>query len=139
MVLFLAAITRGLFHSVLGADNAPFGPVMGKRGASGATGVGSSSSGATSVAASASATPSRWARAVSKGRGTLRQPVGCKAHEDGVLCSCSPKMDMPPQQAFAPHIARGYTTRQHSQPVIWKRIDRFLSEQSKDLFQHNQD
>src|SRR5881397_1228319 len=70
MVLFLAAITRGLFSRVLGADDAPFGPVMGKRGEAGAaagtvaTGVGSSSSEPTTVAASASATPSRWARAV---------------------------------------------------------------------------
>jgi hypothetical protein len=70
VVLFLPTITRRLFRSVLGADNAPFGPVMGKRGASGATtGVGSSSSGVTSVAASASATPSRWARAVSERAG----------------------------------------------------------------------
>jgi len=30
MVLFLAAITRFLFSRVLGADDAPFGPVMGK-------------------------------------------------------------------------------------------------------------
>jgi hypothetical protein len=70
VIFVLAALTRGLFRSVLGADNAPFGPVMGKRGASGATtGVGSSSSGVTSGAASASATPSRWARAVSERAG----------------------------------------------------------------------
>ena len=30
MVFFLAAITRGLFSRVLGADNASFRPVMGK-------------------------------------------------------------------------------------------------------------
>ena len=30
MILFLAAITRGLFKRVLGADDAPFGPIMGK-------------------------------------------------------------------------------------------------------------
>jgi hypothetical protein len=70
MVLFLAALTLFLFSRVLGADNAPFGPVMGKRGesdvATGAatTGAASSSSGATTGAASASETPSRWARAV---------------------------------------------------------------------------
>src|SRR5215471_8483418 len=70
MVLFLAALTRGLCSSVLGADNAPCGLVMGTRGASGATpGGGASSSGVTSVAASASATPSRWARAVSERAG----------------------------------------------------------------------
>ena len=32
VVLFLPTITRGLFSRVLGADDAPFGPVMGKRG-----------------------------------------------------------------------------------------------------------
>src|SRR5690349_5247156 len=32
MVLFLAAITRGLFSRVLGADDPSFRPVMGKRG-----------------------------------------------------------------------------------------------------------
>jgi hypothetical protein len=70
MVLFLAAITRGLFSSVLGADNAPFGPIMGKRGESGVatgaatTGPGFSSNEPTTEAASASETPSRWARAV---------------------------------------------------------------------------
>jgi hypothetical protein len=71
VVLFLAAITFRLCRRVLGADDAPFRPVMGKRGAGGAAagavtpGVGSSSaSGVTTVAASASETPSRWARAV---------------------------------------------------------------------------
>jgi hypothetical protein len=70
MVLFLATITLRLFSRVLGADDAPFRPVMGKRGgadrAAGAvtTGTGSSVSGTTTVAASASETPSRCARAV---------------------------------------------------------------------------
>ena len=58
-----------LVRRVLGADDAPFGPVMGKRGEAGAaagmgaTGVDSSSGGTTTVAASASETPRRWARA----------------------------------------------------------------------------
>src|SRR4029077_12566176 len=70
VVFFLAAITLLLFSRVLGADDASFRPVMGKRGEAGAaagmgaTGAGSSSSGTTTVAASASETPSRWARAV---------------------------------------------------------------------------
>src|SRR5436190_1028218 len=70
MVLFLAAITVCLCRRVLGADDAPFGAVMGTRGAAGATagpattGVAASSSGVTTVAASASETPSRCARAV---------------------------------------------------------------------------
>src|SRR5262249_28048527 len=68
MVLFLAAITCRLCRRVLGADDTPFRPVMGKRGEAGAaagTGAtGASSSESMTVAASASATPSRWARAV---------------------------------------------------------------------------
>src|SRR5918912_258184 len=69
VVLFLATITRGLFRRVLGADDAPLGAVMGKRGAAGAAvgtaamGADSSSSGVTTVAAAASETPRRWARA----------------------------------------------------------------------------
>src|SRR2546425_12612827 len=69
VVSFLAAITRFLFNRVLGADDAPFRPVMGKRGAAGAavgtatTGAGSSTSGVTTVAASASEAPGRWGRA----------------------------------------------------------------------------
>ena len=67
---FLAAITLRLFRRVLGADDTPFGPVMGKRGEAGAAagtatrGAGSSASGVTTVAASASETPSRCASAV---------------------------------------------------------------------------
>src|SRR5262249_48801159 len=51
VVFFLPAITLLLFTRVLGADDAPFGPVMGKRGEAGTvagmgtTGAGSSSSG----------------------------------------------------------------------------------------------
>src|SRR6266571_2121294 len=66
VVFFLAAITVGLFSRVLGADDASFRPVMGKRGDAGTaagpatTGDGSSASGVTTVAASASETPSRW-------------------------------------------------------------------------------
>ena len=65
VVFFLAAITLGLFSRVLGADNALFRPVMGTRGASGATtGADSSSRESTIEAASASETPSRCASAV---------------------------------------------------------------------------
>ena len=70
VILFLAAITRGLLRRVLGADNAPFRPIMGKRGESGmaagtpTTGASASSSGVTTETASASETPSRWARAL---------------------------------------------------------------------------
>src|SRR2546425_4064052 len=65
VVSFLAAIIRGLFRRVLGADDTPLGPVMGKRGEAGAAagtatpGAGSSARGVTTPAASASPTPSR--------------------------------------------------------------------------------
>src|SRR6516162_7826073 len=69
VVFFLPAITLLLFTRGLGADDASFRPVVGKRGETGAaagigaTGVDSSTSGTTTVAASASETPRRWARA----------------------------------------------------------------------------
>jgi hypothetical protein len=75
VLLFLPAITVRLCSRVLGADDAPFGPVMGKRGDTeaaagpGITGTRASASGATTVAASASATPSRWAKAVREREG----------------------------------------------------------------------
>src|SRR5215471_1312186 len=75
VVLFLAAITVRLCNSVLGADDAPFGAIMGKRGDAGTAagtatrGTGSSASGVTTVTASASATPSRCARADSERAG----------------------------------------------------------------------
>jgi hypothetical protein len=70
MILFLATLTVRLCSKVLGADDAPFRPVMGKRGDASAvasvsvSGTGFSTSGVTMVAASAPVTPSRWARAV---------------------------------------------------------------------------
>jgi hypothetical protein len=71
VVLFLPAITFRLFSRVLGADDPPFGAVMGKRGDAGGVagpatpGIGSSStSGVTTLAASAFETPMRCARAV---------------------------------------------------------------------------
>src|SRR6266446_7798271 len=71
VVSFLATITFFLFSSILGADDAPFRPIMGKRGESGAAtqGAASSASGATTVAASVSEPPSRWARAASERAG----------------------------------------------------------------------
>jgi len=65
VVFFLAAITLFLFKRVLGADDASFGPIMGKRGASSvATGAGSSFNEPTMEAASAFETPSHWAKDV---------------------------------------------------------------------------
>ena len=76
VVLFLAAITVCLCSRVLGADDAPFRPVMGKRGALGgattgaaATGAGAAAGGVTTVVASASVTPSCCARAASERAG----------------------------------------------------------------------
>src|SRR2546428_1212849 len=59
VVFFLAAITLRLFSRVLGADDAPFRPVVGKRGDAGATagtattGGGYSARGVTTAAAAA--------------------------------------------------------------------------------------
>jgi hypothetical protein len=82
VVLWLAALTRGLFRRVVGADEAPFRPVMGHRGEAGAAAGpvakgADASSGATTVAASASETPSRWARAVRERAGA--SPRGRRA------------------------------------------------------------
>jgi len=82
VVFFLPAITRLLFNRVLGADDALFRPVMGKRGEAGAaaetgaTGAGSSSSGTTPVAASASETPRRSGN----GRGIAQGAQGREQH-----------------------------------------------------------
>jgi len=66
VVLFLTAITPRLFNRVLGADDPPFGAVMGKRGGAGAVARGSrsSSKGAMTIVASTSETPRRCAKAV---------------------------------------------------------------------------
>src|SRR2546422_7158229 len=70
VVLFLATITFLLCSRVLGADDAPFRPVMGTRGESGVAAgaptmdAASSSNAPTTVAASATEMPSRCARAV---------------------------------------------------------------------------
>jgi len=69
VVLFLAALTRGLFRRVLGADDPSCRPVMGKRGADAvvgtlATGAGSFASAVTTVLASASETSKRCASTV---------------------------------------------------------------------------
>ena len=82
VVLFLAAITLGLFRRVLGAHDAAFGAVMGNRGNAdaatdaGTTGAGASN-GVTTVAASVSETPSRWGRAVRERAGA--SPRGRRA------------------------------------------------------------
>jgi hypothetical protein len=73
VAFFLAAITARLLSRILGAPDAPFRPVVPKRGAvgasagaaaGGAAGVGDPSVGTTRVFASASATPRRWANSV---------------------------------------------------------------------------
>ena len=73
VALFLAAITARLLSRILGALDAPFGPIVAKRGeadAGAGAGVDRSTAGSdpalgsTMAAASASATPRRWANAV---------------------------------------------------------------------------
>jgi hypothetical protein len=71
VALFLAAITARLRSRILGARDAPFGPIMAKRGETG-TGTaavgraagGDPSVGSTMAAAAASATPRRFANSV---------------------------------------------------------------------------
>jgi hypothetical protein len=41
-----------------------------------------------------------------------------------MFCSCTPAMYKPPQQAFSPHISRGYTAQQNSQPVKFEPYPR---------------
>ena len=71
VVLFLAAITARLLSRILWAPDAPFGPIMAKRGegaagvsgaAGGLAGGTGSSVGMSRAAASASVTPRRWAK-----------------------------------------------------------------------------
>jgi hypothetical protein len=68
VTLFLAAITARLLSRILGALDAPFGPIMAKRGevgaAAGSADGGDPSVGTTIAATSASATPRRWANSV---------------------------------------------------------------------------
>jgi hypothetical protein len=72
VALFLAAITARWLRRILGAREAPLGPLVAKRGEAGAgtgtvdgSNIGDDSAvGATMGAASASATPRRWANAV---------------------------------------------------------------------------
>ena len=81
VALFLAAITARLLSRILGALDAPFGPIVAKRG-EGAAGVGGaagglaggtgSSVGTTRAAASASVTPIRWANACKERLGEHR-------------------------------------------------------------------
>ena len=67
--------------------------------------------------------PSWGPRAMTKGGtvsnlcGTPRPRGGRKTHEHGMVCSCTPAMDEPQRQAWAPHVARGETAPHHSPPV----------------------
>src|SRR5262245_40896240 len=93
VVLFLAAITRGLLRRGLGADDAPFGPVMGKRGEAGAAagmgapGAGASSSGTTTGATSASEPPRGWARAVRARAGAAPRALSAASRAGQRTCS----------------------------------------------------
>ncbi len=55
-------------------------------------------------------------------RGTPRQRGGWNAHDHCMFCSSTPEMYEPHRHAFSPHIARGYTDQQNSQPVILKCV-----------------
>src|SRR3954470_4555349 len=95
MVLFLATVTLRLFSRVLGADNAPFCPVMGKRGepcpAMGAEA--GERDGSSSGASASSETASRCARAVRERAGASPRPrsvaSSAGSRTTGWLCSGS--------------------------------------------------
>src|SRR2546428_5028261 len=60
--------------------------------------------------------------AVRKLRGTPRQRVGWKAHDRGMLCSCSPEVYQPPVYGFSLYISRGYSYGKNSQPVTSESV-----------------
>jgi hypothetical protein len=115
-----------LCSRVLGADDAPFGPVMGKRGESGATtGAGSSSRASTTEAASASETPRRCARAVRERAGAsprVRRAVSSAA-------SLLPHHRMAITRAWRRTTALGpkVTHKASARSGLWPRRLRILS------------
>ena len=85
VTLFLAAIIARLLSRILGTSDAPFGPIMPKRGeagagAGGSAGVGGPGGGRTIAPTSASVTPRRWANAV-------KDRVGASPKTRRVVCS----------------------------------------------------
>src|SRR3569832_1299631 len=95
MVLFLATVTVRLFSRVLGADNAPFSPVMGKRGEPCPT-MGAEAGecdGSSSGASVPSETESLCARAVRERAGASPRPRSAASNAGsrttGWLCSGS--------------------------------------------------
>src|SRR5690349_24822304 len=75
MVLFLAAVTPRLFSRVLGADDAPFRPIMRKRGAA-CTTTGAAAGPATGAGASSGATPSAPSETPSRWASAARERAG---------------------------------------------------------------
>ena len=51
---------------------------------------------------------------VRKMRGTPGPCVGWKAHEPGMLCSCTLELYELPMQALSPHVSRGYADEQNT-------------------------
>jgi hypothetical protein len=86
VVLFLAAIVARLLSWILGTLNAPFGPIVAKRGKAGASAaaggsdaLSGSSIGLTMAVASASVTRRRWASSVT-------DRVGASPSARSVVC-----------------------------------------------------
>src|SRR5689334_8677453 len=75
MVLFLAAVTLGLFSRVLGADGAPFRPVMRKRGKA-CPGTGAAAGKAPDEGCSSGATPSAPSETPSRCARAARERAG---------------------------------------------------------------
>jgi hypothetical protein len=93
MAFFLAAITARLLSRILGAHDAPFRPIVPKRGKSGAgaaagesAGVEGPAVGMTRAAALASATPRRWANSCTDRVGGI---PATRDHQDAGSSICS--------------------------------------------------
>src|SRR3954467_15904597 len=77
VILFLAAVTFGLFSRVLGAHNAPFRPIMGKRGESDpATGAADGDAAAGGSSADTATTPVAASGTSRRRASAVRQRVG---------------------------------------------------------------
>src|SRR5256885_1295580 len=124
-LLLTCSIRSRRWWSALWADDAPFRPVMGKRGAGAvAMDAGSSACGVTTVAASASVTPRRCARAVRERAGASAE--GAEGRKQDRQEDVDPLMRFAlahAKQASLEHLERvGLQVGQdEEQPIFWRR------------------
>jgi hypothetical protein len=126
VVFFLTAITRRLLRSILGADDAPLGAVMGTRGDAGAAagppppGADSSTSEATTDAASVSGTPRRCARAA---RERVEEQSIFRRRQGAVFIHGKPTRG-PRFPSHPPHRHMGAERRLKGQDQLRKLVER---------------